>query len=72
VAAYPVAVRALRNVGGLRWRPPHEIALGLITLGVVIATDSIVVDLAANIVAVLFVNHPHEPTAAPGAATTAA
>lgn len=65
VAQYPVLVRALRNVAGLPDRPPHELALGLVALGIMLATDSIVIDLAANVVAVLFVNHPHaEPRAA--------
>ncbi|GAA4803364.1 hypothetical protein GCM10023200_45740 [Actinomycetospora chlora] len=68
VARHPVLVRALRNVAGLPDRPPHELALGVVTLGIMIATDSIVVDIAANVVAVLFVNHPH-PVAADAAAT---
>jgi hypothetical protein len=59
VARHPVLVRALRNVAGLPDRPPHELALGVVTLGIMIATDSILVDIAANVVAVLFVNHPH-------------
>ncbi|WP_433799326.1 hypothetical protein [Actinomycetospora sp. CA-084318] len=59
VAQHPVLVRALRNVAGLPDRPPHELALGVVTLAIMVATDSIVVDLAANVVAVLFVNHPH-------------
>lgn len=59
VARYPVLVRALRNLAGLPDRPPHELALGAVALGIMLATDSIVIDLAANVVAVLFVNHPH-------------
>ncbi|MFC5064448.1 hypothetical protein [Actinomycetospora atypica] len=59
VAQYPVLVRALRNLAGLPDRPPHELALGVVALGIMLATDSIVIDLAANVVAVLFVNHPH-------------
>jgi hypothetical protein len=59
VARHPVLVRALRNVAGLPDRPPHELALGVVTLAIMVATDSIVIDLAANVVAVLFVNHPH-------------
>lgn len=59
VARHPVLVRALRIVAGLPERPPHELALGVVVLGIMVATDSILVDLAANVVAVLFVNHPH-------------
>jgi hypothetical protein len=71
VARHPILVRALRNVAGLPDRPPHELALGAVGLVIMIATDSIVIDIAANVVAVLFVNHPHaapvgQPTAAGG------
>ncbi|GAA4834837.1 hypothetical protein GCM10023201_24000 [Actinomycetospora corticicola] len=72
VARYPVLVRALRNLAGLPERPPHELALGAVALGIMLATDSIVVDLAANVVAVLFVNHPHaDPQRADGSAEEA-
>ena len=72
VAQYPVLVRALRNLAGLPDRPPHELALGVVALGIMLATDSIVVDLAANVVAVLFVNHPHaDPQPTDGSAEEA-
>jgi hypothetical protein len=74
VARHPLAVQVLRNVGGLRHRPGRELVLGLVTLGIMLATDSVVVDLAANTVAVLFVNHPHArpADASPVAATRTA
>lgn len=59
VAQHPGLVRALRNLAGLPDRPPHELALGVVALGIMLVTDSIVIDLAANLVAVLLVNHPH-------------
>ena len=62
VARYTYLARALRNIGGLPDRPAHELVLGAVTIGVMVATDSWVVDLLGNLVAVLLVDHPHHTT----------
>ena len=59
VARYPLLATALRNIGGLPERPAQEIALGAVTVAIMIATDSVLVEIGAQLVAVLLINHPH-------------